>query len=208
MEFNHECYSEIDKIMFCGNTGGFDYKYCCGQIEDVPTECLSLCTSESSINNNINFTNCANYLTGFAKCIQNMPCNPKRIGNKICDRGNNFESCGNYDGGDCNTFNGTDWPKCIHNPKFIGDLQCDLHLLSSECNFDSADCCNKSLSGNGKCDDVNNYESCDFDGGDCCDLSLIGNKKCDGVNNFENCHFDGGDCAADNSNFIVTYLHT
>ena len=34
----------------------------------------------------------------------------------------------------------TDWPKCPHNPKFIGDRTCDSHLYTKECNNDGSDC--------------------------------------------------------------------
>ena len=38
-------------------------------------------------------------------------------------------------------------------------------------------------------------DACQFDGGDCCQKSLIGNGVCDDVNNFATCgNFDGGDC--------------
>ena len=38
-------------------------------------------------------------------------------------------------------------------------------------------------------------EACQFDGGDCCQKSLIGNGICEEVNNFATCgNFDGGDC--------------
>ena len=38
-------------------------------------------------------------------------------------------------------------------------------------------------------------EACQFDGGDCCQKSLIGNGICEEANNFASCgNFDGGDC--------------
>ena len=38
-------------------------------------------------------------------------------------------------------------------------------------------------------------DCCKFDGGDCCQKSLIGNGICEDENNFVTCgNFDGGDC--------------
>ena len=68
-------------------------------------------------------------------------CDISLINNRVCDDTNNYEACGNSDGEDCGPFSNTNWPECKHNPKYVGDGICDYHLLTTECNFDSGDCC-------------------------------------------------------------------
>ena len=43
------------------------------------------------------------------------------IGDGTCDQRNNFQVCGNYDGGDCRPPNITKWPDCLHNPELISN---------------------------------------------------------------------------------------
>ena len=48
-------------------------------------------------------------------------------------------------------------------------------------------------------------EACQFDGGDCCQKSLIGNGICEEANNFASCgNFDGGDCKGKINIFFCT----
>ena len=132
-------------------------------------------------------------------------CNSTLIGDRYCHDQNNFESCYNFDDGDCRSTNNTSdyLQECPHNPEFIGDEQCDDSLKTIICDFDGGDCCNSTLIGDGICENQNNFSSCyNFDGGDClsngqCNESLISDGKCDKINIHANCFFDGGDCCTE-----------
>ena len=114
-------------------------------------------------------------------------CRDDWIGNKFCDFVNNFENCGNFDGGDCelkskqtenndnSTVTSLSAVGCPHNSEFIGDGVCDDHLkFNKKCNFDGGDCCKQDWIGDGVCDNFNMFQSCgDFDGGDCAFGSTI-----------------------------------
>ena len=155
LTLNFSCYSEINKLMECGSKG-FNYQTCCSN-NGVPKNCLGLCNHEVD-SQQINMTFCATYIQSIVKCYEEIPCNPERYKNRFCEKENNFESCGYYDEGDCRTSNNTMWPKCPHNPLFIGDGICDDHLKdNSECNHDGGDCCDRSLWGNKMCDEFNNF---------------------------------------------------
>ena len=64
------------------------------------------------------------------------------IGNNKCDPLNNFESCGDYDGGDClgPSYKNVDWPNCPYNEAYIGNGECDLHMSTKDCDFDGTEC--------------------------------------------------------------------
>jgi hypothetical protein len=146
---------------------------------------------------------------------------PFLIANGLCDGvGYNTPECG-YDGGDCEMYN--TYPQCnVTNPKWLGDLQCDLHenemYHTKECGYDFGDCIavlfpnctvdDTLLLGNGECNGGSyNVEACEYDGGDCDDFNqnypncvvdnptYIGNGQCDGgPYNTTECGLDGGDC--------------
>ena len=62
---------------------------------------------------------------------------------------NNFESCGDYDGGDCigqSSYKNINWPNCPYNEAYIGNGECDHFIENDE-----------------ECDGCN----ADADGGDC-----------------------------------------
>ena len=85
---------------------------------------------------------CDNHLKTKAECNHDGGdcCNQTLIGNRFCNDINNFETCSDYDDGDCHPPNITDWQNCPHNPKFIGDGICDDHLFKAACTFDGFDC--------------------------------------------------------------------
>ena len=132
------------------------------------------------------------------------------IGDGTCDQRNNFQSCGNYDGGDCRPPNITEWPDCPHNPALIQNGMCDDHMKFMEgCNYDGGDCCDQSFIGSKHCDVFNNFPTCEnYDGGDCrlpnitewleCPHNpiFIGDGKCEQhlKNLKKKCNYDGGDC--------------
>ena len=64
------------------------------------------------------------------------------IGNNKCDPLNNFESCGDYDGGDCigPSFKNINWPKRPYNEVYIGNGECDQYMNKLVCNYDGEDC--------------------------------------------------------------------
>ena len=101
-------------------------------------------------------------------------CTDVLIGNRLCDDINNFQTCSYYDGGDCRSPNITEWPKCPHNPAFIGDGTCDEHLkINLECNYDALDCCpNGESVGDGECNPENLNNLCMNDRGDCCNKEI------------------------------------
>merc|ERR1719412_3541548 len=101
------------------------------------------------------------------------------IGDGNCHNFNNFASCGNFDGGDCNDQN--QWPNCP-NSYLIGNGECNIENQNDDCYYDGGDCCNQTLVGNKECDKINIFKTCGlYDGGDClCDNpDLIGNGNCD-----------------------------
>ena len=92
-------------------------------------------------------------LIGNGKCddhLNNPNCNfdggdcclPPLIGNNKCDPLNNFESCGDYDGGDCadTSYKNINWPNCPYNEDYIGNGKCDQYMGKVECNYDGLDC--------------------------------------------------------------------
>ena len=137
-------------------------------------------------------------------------CTDYLIGNRICDNVNNFPNCSFYDGGDCRPPNIPEWPKCLDNPKWIGDGTCDEHFKTkAECNYDGGDCCDNTLIGNRLCNDFNNFTICNenYDGGDCrppnitewpaCPINpaLLGDGRCDSKFKWKSeCNYDSPDC--------------
>ena len=136
---------------------GFNYQNCCLE-NGVPEECLGLCNTEADLQQT-NITICAAYIKNIVRCFEERPCNPHGYNNRFCEKENNFEFCGYYDGGDCQAPNIiTEWSDCPHSTVFIGDGICDDHLKDrSECNHDGGDCCDGSLWGNKICNGFNNF---------------------------------------------------
>jgi len=145
---------------------------------------------------------------------------PERVGDNICDKEFNRESCG-FDGGDCTEYNRL-YPNCkADNPSTVGDGKCDGEDNIESCLWDGGDCeefnalypeCNvePEYVGDGQCDLEANNEQCLFDGGDCelfnrdypnCKVdnpSEVGDRSCDKDANTPECGWDAGDCAVYN----------
>ena len=125
-------------------------------------------------------------------------CNKKLSRNGKCEPENDFETCENFDGGDCleqTAPNPPSLPHCSF-PKWIKDGTCDKKqkgFILEQCQFDGGDCCQKSLNGNGICEPENNFETCgNFDGGDC-----IGTSSPNPISTECECnkeHKNGGEC--------------
>jgi hypothetical protein len=151
----------------------------------------------------------------------------EKLGNGVCESGdqNTFE-CG-YDGGDCLVYNKA-YPECdAVEPKYIGDGTCDIMYNTNKCNFDGGDCdlfldtypkCNVAYPhniGNNVCSGAEyNTPECGFYGGDCLEFNkmypgckaehpgLVGDGDCHGGDyNTEECGYDGGDCEEFNAKF-------
>lgn len=61
---------------------------------------------------------------------------------------NNFESCGDHDGGDCKSplYRNKIWPNCPYNQAYIGNGECDQYMSKTkDCALDLADCIENSL---------------------------------------------------------------
>ena len=133
-------------------------------------------------------------------------CDHSLTANGICDDFNNFPSCENYDGGDCRPPNIKHMPECPYNPELIGDGICLDHFNNTDCHYDMGDCCVKSLFGDKRCHQFNNFEKCNFDGNDCRSLGniewpdcphnpiFIGDGVCDDHLRNAHCDYDSDDC--------------
>lgn len=114
---------------------------------------------------------------------------PEKIGDKVCDRGNNYTEC-EYDGGDCLPKRVDGYPECfVLYPDEIDNGNCtDYYPYNTEkCGYDGGDCpvptpvdgypgCNVSypeMIDNGDCYWQLPYNSpeCKRDGGDCEEIS-------------------------------------
>lgn len=140
-------------------------------------------------------------------------CERNLIGNGVCDEVNNFESCGNFDGGDCIMIKGPAiYGKVTAKPSTTTEETVSQLILNqiktNKSQKSSLDieiygeyltpCQKTAWIKDGVCDKDEaefKMEACQFDGGDCCQKSLIGNGICEEANNFGSCgNFDGGDC--------------
>ena len=68
---------------------------------------------------------------------------------------------------------------------FQNNKICEYFLNTTVCEYDGGDCIcpEPKLAGDGKCDEINNFENavCDYDGGDCCPpyvLKRVNNGYC------------------------------
>merc|ERR1712061_56426 len=140
-------------------------------------------------------------------------CERNLIGNGVCDEVNDFESCGNFDGGDCIMIKGPAiYGKVTAKPSTTTEETVSQLILNqiktNKSQKSSVDieiygeyltpCQKTAWIKDGVCDKDEaefKMEACQFDGGDCCQKSLIGNGICEEANNFATCgNFDGGDC--------------